>query len=223
MSKKVCQIFKIMAFLIGLIASMMTITGISIVELVNIYDLVEKRQDMLNEKISELYDEIQILNLQLQHYTFRKEYILVNREGNKINPAKLLNYRPLIVKMEEISKDYYLMDLVRYMEECNYDVNDEYVYICIEWFFRMEYEQQAEILSRMFVEMSPYTYKVAKSYQYYADITRYEDHTVYSNIRAEAVDIEERGIQMFVCRQLRSYSFGLIRITDENKALVYHK
>ena len=182
----------------------------------------EEYQKMLDEKVSELCDEIDILNMQLQYYTSQKEYWITNGEGNKVDPATMLNYHPLSTKMEEIHKDYYFMELISYMNECGYDVDKQEIYLSTEWFFRMEYEQQAKILSQMFIELQPLKYKLANAYEYYADETDYGEHIEYTNIRAEATDVDEVEIQIFICRQQdREFPFHLIKINEENENALY--
>lgn len=75
----------------------------------------------------------------------------------------------------------------------------------------------------MFHEMNPYTYQVAKNYKYYADEIDYGDHIEYSNVTAEATDIEERSIPIFICTQIGTEPLGLIKITDENNNMMYPK
>lgn len=215
---------KIVHFL-EMLALIVTISGISGLTIYQHWcgNDAEKSQKILDEKISEICDEISILNMQLQYYTSQEEYIIINGEGNKVDPATMLNYHPLIAKMEEIHKDYYFIDLITYMSFCGYDVEEKEIYLSEEWFFRMDYEQQAKILSNMFHEMNPYTYQVAKNYKYYADEIDYGDHIEYSNVTAEATDIEERSIPIFICTQIGTEPLGLIKITDENNNMMYPK
>lgn len=209
-----------------ILALIVTISGVSGLTIYQHWrgNDAEKSQEILDEKISEICDEISILNMQLQYYTSQKEYMIINGEGNKVDPATILDYHPLIAKMEEIHKDYYFIDLITYMSFCGYDVEEKEIYLSEEWFFRMDYEQQAKILSNMFAELKPLTYKLANSYQYYADVTDYGDHIEYSNVRAEATDVEERMIHVFACTQIANgYPFGLTKITDENSNMIYPK
>lgn len=207
-----------------IVAIIVSITGISVASIYNIQKASKESKNYIDKKISEICDEIRILDLQLQHYTLQKEYMIIDGVGNKADPATLLNYRPLITKMEEIHKDYYFFDLIMYMNFCGYDVKGREIRLSTEWFFGMQYEQQAEILSQMFVELEPHTYRLAKEYQYYADVIDYGDHIEYTNVRAEATDIEERTIYKFLCMQdLNDEPLGLIKITNENSSMIYPK
>lgn len=216
-SSKIVHFLEILA----LIVTISGISGITIYQHLGDKD-EEDHQKIIDEKVSEISDEIDILNMQLQYYTSQKEYWITNGEGNKVDPVTMLNYHPLITKMEEIHKDYYFMELISYMNECGYDVDKQEIYLSTEWFFRMEYKQQAKILSQMFVELKPLKYKLANAYEYYADEIDYGDHIEYTNVRAEATDVDEVEIQIFICRQQgRESPFHLIKINEENKNAVY--
>lgn len=210
--------------ILQILAIIVAITGISMVSIYNIHKTIKEHNKDLEQNISEICDEIEVLNLQLMYYTSQKEYMIINGVGNKATPAILLDYRPLIAKMEDIHNDYYFIDLITYMKFCGYNVEEKDIRLSTEWFFRMEYEQQAEILSQMFMEAKPITYKLVNKYEYYADITGYGNHIEYSNIRAEADEIEERVIQIFICTQISNKApFGLTKITNENKGMIYPK
>ena len=194
---------------VGLLASIVTITGIPIKDIIDTYGN--------KKKISTLCDEIEILDRQLEYYNSLDEYTMINGEGSKVDPATVLDYHPLIEQMEALHDDYYFIDLITYM-----DFSD--IHTSTEWFFRMEYEQQAEILSHMFVEFEPRTYRLANGYQYTADMIDYGDHVEYTNVKAEATEVEERTAYVFGCVQTGSETpFGLKQITHKNKDMLFPK
>lgn len=200
----------------GLLASIVAITGISIKDIVDTYGN--------KKKISTLCDEIEVLDRQLEYYNSIDEYTMINGEGSKVDPATVLDYHPLIEQMKALHDDYYFVDLITYMDFSGYNVEEQDIHTSTEWFFRMEYEQQAEILSHMFVEFEPLTYRLANGYRYTADMIDYGDHVEYTNIKAEATEVEEKTVYVFDCVQTESETpFGLKPITHKNKDMLFPK
>lgn len=204
---------------ITMIAGICTI----IIALPQIIKFIPLTQKQIDVKVESLKEEIELLDIQLHQISSRDEYILKNGEGHKIDVSDVLDYHMVISKLEELSQYYYFLDLMKYMDIEGYNVDGEKMDTIMKLFFRLNYEDQADILSNAFPFCEYYTYKVATEYSYTADVTEYEDHTEYSNIKATATKIEERGIPIFICTQLSDTPFGLIRISEQNIEMVYTK
>lgn len=220
------KIFNKMNIIITLVASIITIMGISVFDIINkFYFNPRNNQIEIEEKLSELYKEIQVLDLQLQYHSLEDKYMIINGVGENIDPSELLNYRPLISKIEELHGYYYFLDLILLMKEHGYNVENKEIDVLTDWFLRMNYDEQADILSNMFAEYKTLTYRLANNYIYHADVTKYPDHNEYSNVTAEATEIEERKVKVFICYEIGNETepLGAIKKNNENKRLLFPK
>jgi len=204
---------------IGLIAAICSII-ISIPQIKTFLPLTQKE---LNLKIESLKEEISLLDMQVHHIVSKKEYILINGEGTKIDASDvsdMLDYHKLISKMEELSEYYYFLDLITYMHFEGYKVEEEKMSTLTDLFFGLNYDEQVDILSRMFIFYKYLTLDTATGLYYTENVTEYEDHNGYSNVIGE-----KRSYPIYMCVQNLSDSlpFNLIRITEENKDMVYPK
>lgn len=214
--------YKKLGIWIGIVASICTIlTYIQNFEIMNkwIHDLIgEPVQIILNPRPSDeeleksiqlIKNEIEELNTQLSDLCNSKEYTV----KNGLDPTKDLNYYDLITSMEDISQYFYFVDIIEFMKESGYEIEDRTMRDLMNQFFDLQYEEQVNIMSKMFVYTSSYEYKVAKDYVYDIDDE--------GNIKAEATEVENISIPIFICKELKENPFELIRITKKNKNIYY--
>lgn len=207
---------------IGIIAGICTIlTYIQNFESVNkkIYTLIEESvitifkpqpsDEELEKSIQIIKDEIEKLNIQLSDLCDSKEYTV----ENGLDPTKDLNYYNLIISMEDVSQYFYFMDIIEFMKESGYEIEDRTIQDLMNQFFNLQYEEQVNIMSKMFVRISSYEYKVAKDYGYDIDDE--------GNMKAEATEVENISIPIFICKELKENPFELVRITKGNKNMYY--
>jgi hypothetical protein len=185
---------RVLKYCIAFIADVCTIITFfiytNIIKLTN-EPIIEPENENSQQYVESIQNEIELLNNQLLNISTSEEYIIKNDEGYKIDLTKAIDYHHLISEMEKASSYYYFIDLISFMKETGYDVEDENIGVLTQYFFSMSYEEQANILSQMFIPETD-TYKVATDYAYTADVTTYPDGTIeYSNIKATATNIEE--------------------------------
>lgn len=191
---------------ITIIAGICTI----IIALPQIKKSIPLTQKEIDIKVESLKEEIELLDMQLHQISSRDEYILKNGEGNKIDVSDVLDFHNLISKMEELSQYYYFLDLIKYMKIEGYKVDGEKMATSMGLFFRLDYDDQADILSKAFPVCGYCTYKAENDYSYAADVSEYEDCIEDSDVKAYATNVEERSFPVFICTQMTDTPFNLI-------------
>lgn len=152
---------------------------------------LEKSISLINEEIIELSEELSNLHV-------LEEDII----DNDFDPTRNLNYHNLITKMKNISQYCYFINIVKYMQESGYDVVDKMLSDLMNEFFGLPYDEQVNIISKMFVITSYYEYEINEQ----------------DNLHTETHKI---SIPIFICKELNIEPFGLIKRTKSNKDMYY--
>lgn len=163
-------------------------------------------EEDLNQLIKDIENELELLKFKLDD---------LSKEDD--DALEKLNYHRLLSIMEYISDYYFFLDIVRYMDEAGYNVEYRTISSLLEQFYDMPYDEQVDIISRMFVHTSTYEYKVYSNYKY----NIFEDNEGNLYVDAEATSIETHKIPIYVYRGKISNTFGALKRTVYTNDLYY--